>query len=73
MIFDWVHGLFSNDLPIDLGTTNSLKCVEGKRIVPCEPSVVAVWCDVCGGNKESRSEAARCSITELLFKEVTIG
>src|SRR6202048_1972087 len=42
MIFDWLHGLFSNDLAIDLGTANTLIYVRGKGIVSCEPSVVAV-------------------------------
>src|SRR6201994_5217887 len=51
MIFDWVHGLFSNDLAIDLGTANPLIYVKGKGIVSCEPSVVAVQRDARGGNK----------------------
>src|SRR5262245_15091305 len=42
MLFDWVSGLFSNDLAIDLGTANTLIYVKGKGIVTCEPSVVAV-------------------------------
>src|SRR5215475_9828281 len=51
MIFDWLHGLFSNDLAIDLGTANTLIYVKGKGIVSCEPSVVAVQRDSRGGNK----------------------
>jgi rod shape-determining protein MreB len=51
MVFDWLHGLFSNDLAIDLGTANTLIYVKGKGIVSCEPSVVAVQKDVRGGNK----------------------
>lgn len=42
MIFDWLYGLFSNDLAIDLGTATTLIYVKGKGIVSCEPSVVAV-------------------------------
>jgi len=42
MILDWVYGLFSNDLAIDLGTANTLTFVRGKGIVSNEPSVVAV-------------------------------
>src|SRR5260370_1972344 len=49
MIFDWLHGLFSNDLAIDLGTANTLIYVKGKGIVSCEPSVVAVQKDARGG------------------------
>ena len=33
MIFDWLYGLFSNDLAIDLGTANTLIYVKGKGIV----------------------------------------
>ena len=45
MIFDWVSGLFSSDLAIDLGTATTLIYVKGKGIVSCEPSVVAVQRD----------------------------
>src|ERR1700744_3934901 len=51
MIFDWVHGLFSNDLAIDLGTANTLIYVKGKGIVSGEPSVVPAPRDSRGGNK----------------------
>ncbi len=42
MLFDWVYGLFSNDMAIDLGTATTLTYVKGKGIVSHEPSVVAV-------------------------------
>src|ERR1044071_4330018 len=42
MLLDWVYGLFSNDLAIDLGTATTLTFVKGKGIVSNEPSVVAV-------------------------------
>jgi rod shape-determining protein MreB len=48
MIFDWLYGLFSNDLAIDLGTATTLIYVKGKGIVSCEPSVVAVEKDASG-------------------------
>jgi len=51
MIFDWFHGLFSNDLAIDLGTANTLIYVRGKGIVANEPSVVAVREDMRGGRR----------------------
>jgi rod shape-determining protein MreB len=51
MIFDWLYGLFSSDLAIDLGTANTLVYVKGKGIVACEPSVVAVQKDGRGGRK----------------------
>ena len=51
MIFDWLYGLFSNDLAIDLGTATTLIYVKGKGIVSCEPSVVAVQRDERGGKK----------------------
>ena len=51
MIFDWLYGLFSNDLAIDLGTATTLIYVKGKGIVSCEPSVVAVSRDGRGDNR----------------------
>jgi rod shape-determining protein MreB and related proteins len=48
MIFDWLYGLFSNDLAVDLGTATTLIYVKGKGIVSCEPSVVAVQRDARG-------------------------
>src|SRR3954463_9626836 len=51
MLFDWVSGLFSNDLAIDLGTANTLIYVKGKGIVSCEPSVVAVQRDERGAKR----------------------
>ena len=42
MIFDWLFGMFSNDLAIDLGTANTLIYVKGKGIILSEPSVVAI-------------------------------
>jgi rod shape-determining protein MreB and related proteins len=51
MVFDWVYGLFSNDLAIDLGTATTLIYVKGRGIVSCEPSVVAVQTDVRGAKK----------------------
>ncbi len=51
MIFDWLYGLFSNDLAIDLGTATTLIYVRGKGIVSCEPSVVAVQRDPRGDKR----------------------
>ena len=39
---NFVLGLFSNDISIDLGTATTLVFVKGRGIVLCEPSVVAV-------------------------------
>jgi len=50
MIFDSLIGLFSNDLAIDLGTSNTLVYQQGRGIVCNEPSVVAVQND-CGSGK----------------------
>src|SRR4029453_11301624 len=41
-ILDWLIGKFSIDMGIDLGTANTLVCVQGRGIVLSEPSVVAV-------------------------------
>jgi len=42
MLFDWLFGMFSNDLAIDLGTANTLIYIKGKGIILSEPSVVAI-------------------------------
>ncbi len=39
---NWLLGLFSLDIGIDLGTANTLVCVRNKGIVIDEPSVVAI-------------------------------
>jgi len=41
-ITNYILGMFSNDLAIDLGTANTLVYVRGKGIVVNEPSVVAI-------------------------------
>ncbi len=40
--FNYILGLFSNDMGIDLGTANTLIYVKGEGVVLCEPSVVAI-------------------------------
>jgi rod shape-determining protein MreB len=39
---EYVRGLFSNDMGIDLGTATTLVFVKGEGVVLCEPSVVAI-------------------------------
>jgi rod shape-determining protein MreB and related proteins len=51
MLFDWVYGMFSNDLAIDLGTATTLTFVKGRGIVANEPSVVAVQAASSGPKK----------------------
>lgn len=51
MIFDWFSGLFSNDLAVDLGTSNTLIYAKAKGVVCDEPSVVTVQSDGRGGRK----------------------
>ena len=48
MITDYIAGLFSHDLAIDLGTANTLVYVKGKGLICSEPSVVAVTNDSNG-------------------------
>ena len=55
MFFDWLAGMFSNDLAIDLGTANTLVYLKGQGIVTNEPSVVAVQLENRGGKKFSPS------------------
>jgi len=63
MLLDWVYGLFSNDLAIDLGTANTLTFVRGKGIVSNEPSVVAVQRN---GNGTKKVLAVGRSAKEML-------
>jgi len=51
MFFDYILGVFSNDLAMDLGTANSLVYVKDKGIVLNEPWVVAVKKGHNGMNK----------------------
>ncbi|MCX7918083.1 MAG: rod shape-determining protein [bacterium] len=41
-MLNFIYGLFSNDIGIDLGTANTLVYVRGQGIVLSEPSVVAI-------------------------------
>src|SRR4030065_2272724 len=50
-MFNYILGLFSNDLAIDRGTASTLVYVKGKGIVSNEPSVVALQKDGRGGKK----------------------
>jgi rod shape-determining protein MreB len=51
MVLRSITGLFSHDLAIDLGTSNTLIYMKGRGIVLNEPSVVAMKKDDRGGNK----------------------
>ncbi len=51
MFFGLFSGFLSNDLAIDLGTSNTLIYVKGQGIVVSEPSVVTVQNDGRGGRK----------------------
>jgi rod shape-determining protein MreB len=48
--FDFIVGMFSSDLAIDLGTANTCVYVKGQGIVLREPSVVAIKKDARGNN-----------------------
>ena len=50
-MFKWFQGLFSNDLAVDLGTSNTLIFAKGIGIVTNEPTVVAVSRDRAGARK----------------------
>lgn len=41
-LVNYILGLFSNDIGIDLGTATTLVYVKGEGVVLCEPSVVAI-------------------------------
>ena len=63
MLFDWIYGLFSNDMAIDLGTATTLTYVKGRGIVSHEPSVVAVQKN---GSGSSRVLAVGTEAKEML-------
>ena len=42
MLYDFLAGMFSNDLAVDLGTANTLVYVRGVGIVLDEPSIVTI-------------------------------
>lgn len=42
MLYNFLVGMFSNDMAIDLGTANTLVYVKGEGIVLNEPSIVAI-------------------------------
>jgi rod shape-determining protein MreB len=50
-VLDWLHGIVSRDLAIDLGTANTLIYIRGTGIVSNEPSVVAVQQDARDGRR----------------------
>ncbi|OFX18433.1 MAG: rod shape-determining protein [Anaeromyxobacter sp. RBG_16_69_14] len=50
-MLDWLHGIVSRDLAIDLGTANTLIYLRGTGIVSNEPSVVAVQQDARDGRR----------------------
>lgn len=62
-MFDWLFGLFSNDLAIDLGTATTLTYVRDRGIVSHEPSVVAVQ---RGNNGQQRVLAVGSAAKEML-------
>jgi len=42
IVSNYILGLFSNDIGIDLGTATTLVFVKGEGVVLCEPSVVSI-------------------------------
>ncbi len=61
-MFNYILGLFSNDLAIDLGTASTLIYVKGKGIVSNEPSVVAVKKDGKGKRVLAVGKAAKAML-----------
>lgn len=49
MLSNWLSGVFSNDMAIDLGTANTLVYVRGRGVILSEPSVVAIKMDLRRG------------------------
>lgn len=49
MFSNWLSGVLSNDMAIDLGTANTLVYVRGRGVILSEPSVVAIKMDLKRG------------------------
>lgn len=61
--FNFILGLISNDIGIDLGTANTLVYVKGEGVVLCEPSVVSIEKDtnrVVAVGEEAKKMLGRC-------------
>ena len=58
-LINYVLGLFSNDMGIDLGTATTLVYVKGEGVVLCEPSVVAIQKGTSKVLEVGRSEERR--------------
>jgi rod shape-determining protein MreB len=62
ILYDWIFGMFSNDMAIDLGTATTLVYVKGKGIVLNEPSLVALRKDnheIVAVGKEAKTMLGR--------------
>lgn len=75
-MLDWIFGLLSHDLGIDLGTANTLVWVRGKGIVVREPSVVArhrKTKDVVAIGREAKKMLGKTPTTIEAFRPLADG
>lgn len=70
-MFSRLHGLFSNDLAVDLGTSNTRVSVQGKGIVLDEPSVVAIRHDPSGARNNGSMLALGQAAKQMLGRAPT--
>ncbi|MFH1823937.1 MAG: rod shape-determining protein [Candidatus Firestonebacteria bacterium] len=76
MILDFIFGMFSNDMAIDLGTATTLVWVKGKGIVLNEPSLVALRRDtseIVAVGKEARKMLGRTPASILAIRPMRDG
>ncbi len=73
---NYILGLFSNDIGIDLGTATTLVYVKGEGVVLCEPSVVAIEKDtnrVIAVGEEAKKMLGRCPANIIAIRPLKDG
>src|SRR6185436_18826690 len=74
--FNYILGLFSNDIGIDLGTATTLVYVKGEGVVLCEPSVVAIEKDtnrVVAVGEEAKKMLGRTPANIIAIRPMKVG
>lgn len=76
MILDFIFGMFSNDMAIDLGTATTLVYVKGKGIILNEPSLVALKKDtseILAVGKEAKKMLGRTPANIIAIRPMKDG
>lgn len=76
MLLDFLFGLFSNDMAIDLGTANTLVYVKGQGVILSEPSIVALHRsshDVLAVGEEAKTMLGRTPANIIAIRPMRDG